>query len=100
MNELQTSFERLKTLRFPESTDDADLQDLHAELTELDGYIAGLISTKLKGKTIGFDLHASVAPLENLLMKAENSKNQTALTALRNYYLELKAVAEVLTKTP
>lgn len=96
MNKLQSSFDRLKTLRFPESTDEVDLQDLHAELAELDGHIAGLVSSRIKGKAVKFDLNEAVAPIENLLKKAETSQNQTVFSALRDYYRELKEVAEVL----
>lgn len=98
MDKLQSSFDRLKILRFPESTDDADLQDLHAELAELDGYIAGLVSSRIKGKTVKFDLNEVIAPIESLLKEAAGSQNQTALSALRDYYRGLKEVAKVLAR--
>jgi DNA repair ATPase RecN len=46
---LQSTFERLKQLRFPEFAESDELADWQAELSELDGHIAGIATTILAG---------------------------------------------------
>lgn len=98
MHELKVNFDRFKTRPFPKSPEDVDLQDLFMELAELDGYIEGLASSRINGKAIKFDLINATSPIENLFKGAEASRNQPALSELRDYYRELKALADILAR--
>jgi len=46
---LASAFERLKTLPFPEFAESDELADWQADLSELDGHVAGIATTILAG---------------------------------------------------
>lgn len=48
---LGSLFERLKELSFPEFAESDDLADWQADLSELDGHVAGIATTILAGGT-------------------------------------------------
>jgi hypothetical protein len=48
-NELSKEYESFKELPFPEPPESDELYDIFSELVEYDGYVAGLISSFLKG---------------------------------------------------
>jgi hypothetical protein len=50
--ELQRKLEEFKALPFPKNSENDELSNIFAELVELDGHIAGLVTTFLKGKTV------------------------------------------------
>jgi hypothetical protein len=46
---LRAAFEKLRDRPFPDDSDSEDASQLHAELAEFDGYVAGRITTLLSG---------------------------------------------------
>jgi len=48
---LASAFERLKQLPFPEFAESDELADWQADLSELDGHVAGIATTILAGGT-------------------------------------------------
>ena len=56
IKKLKDEFELFKSMPFPEKPDDDELYDIFSELVELDGHIAGLVSSMLKGKKVNREL--------------------------------------------
>jgi len=49
LDPLRQAFERLLERSFPDDSDDEQASELHADLVEYDGYVAGRITTLLGG---------------------------------------------------
>jgi hypothetical protein len=94
--ELHRAFERLREAPFPRDSESSDaLSDLHAELAEYDGHVAGIAASLLGGAPVDRSLLAADEALgEQLERAAHGQEGQTRkdAEAYLAYYGLLEAV--------
>lgn len=73
---LMKKYKKFKRLTFPELPENSDLYDLYAELVALDGHIAGLVSSYLKGNTINLKLLHVDGEFNKLVTELKEKKHE------------------------
>lgn len=97
MGDIKAAYERHASRKFPESPNDSALDDLHAELAELDGHVAGLANSRMRGKPIKIDMALTFSPIDGLLEKAGRSlPDSDYLKSVREHVFALKSLARVV----
>ncbi len=95
---LRGAFARLGDRPFPEDSSDDDASQLHAELADFDGYVAGRITTLINGGLLGRKDLASDATLKRRLEAlANNSESAGSGDAKRylEYFRQLEGLLEL-----
>lgn len=69
-------YQKLKGLSFPELPENDDLYDLYAELVLIDGHIAGLVSSYLKGNKINLELLHVDGEFNKLVTELKEKKHE------------------------
>ena len=96
-DQLIQAFQQFKRLPFPSSASNDELNLIHAELAEYDGFIAGTISSLLSGSKFSrgnLKFEQSLADrLENIL---STSKDTKVLEQARKYLSYLEAIKNIL----
>ncbi len=90
---LVKKFEDFKNVKFPDAPEDDEIYDLFAELVELDGHIAGLISSYLKGKTIDFKLLDADSEFERI---SNSLVEKSAANEIKEYKMELDEMVRMV----
>ena len=86
---LRRAFERLRARNFPNDSGDEQSSELHAELAEYDGYIAGRITTLLGGGRLrNSDLKPDDDLRRRLVMLAKSSSLGAATATKYLAYLD------------
>jgi hypothetical protein len=89
LDPLRQAFERLKERSFPNDSDDEQSSELHADLVEYDGYIAGRITTLLGGGQLhGSDLKSDDSLRQRLEALSESSSQGAAAATKYLSYLD------------
>jgi hypothetical protein len=95
--ELQRAHGRLREAIFPrDSVVSDDLSDLHAELAEYDGHVAGVASSLLGGAPVEPSLLARDAALEERLERAAGDSDGSARDDAEAYLAYYRLLDEVL----
>lgn len=94
---LRAAFEKLGDRPFPDDSDSEDASQLHAELAEFDGYVAGRITTLLSGGRLSSHELQSDKGLRQRLEALAVSDSPGAADAQRylDYFAELDALLAV-----
>jgi hypothetical protein len=86
---LRQAFERLRARDFPNDSGDEQSSELHAELAEYDGYIAGQITTLLgSGRLRNSDLKPDDDLRRRLVLLAKSSSPGAATATKYLVYLD------------
>jgi hypothetical protein len=96
LEELKSCFERFKKISFPEDSDDSQSSQLHAELIEYDGFIAGLISRVIDGEMISIKDFESGYELKSRLEKIANDKNAPGAKDAKIYLNYLEEIIKLI----
>ena len=91
---LDQEFNKLKEMKFPEEPEEDELYDLFSELISLDGHIAGLVSTYLKGKLINYKLLD--ADGEFIEIRANIQIKSDSLTSMDAYKQQLDLLVQII----
>ncbi len=91
---LDQEFNKLKEMKFPEEPEEDELYDLFSELVSLDGHIAGLISTYLKGKQINYKL--LYADDEFNEIRAKIQMKSDSLMSMDEYKKQLDLLVQIV----
>jgi hypothetical protein len=95
MEELNEEFDHFRDLPFPCGSTDDDLDALHAELTEYDGFIAGLIMTLLACGRVSTELLTFDHELKSRIEHVSDERPK--LADLANEYLDyLEAINRLI----
>jgi len=94
---LRAAFERLAQRPFPDDSDYDDASQLHAELAEFDGYVAGRITTLLNGGRLSVREVESDLDLKERLEKlaASDSPGATDAQKYLAYFAEIDSLLAV-----
>jgi hypothetical protein len=91
--ELKRAFDKFRSLPFPEDSENDEVSQLHAELAEYDGFVAGLVATLLQGDDMSPHLRfdneledrlARIARWGGPTARADARKHLEYLGALKN----------------
>lgn len=98
MNTLRETFEKFKSMPFPENPENDELYDIFSDLVQLDGHIAGLASSVLSGKIVDKELVFVDEEMNNRLnlINTNSRKEAKELLALRDYKRELDSLTNIL----
>jgi hypothetical protein len=95
-NNLKISFEEFKALPFPDDSDDPNLSEIHAELAEYDGFVAGLIDSILAGaKVLPNELQID-KKLRSRLTELLNSSNTEVKNEAESYLEYLNKLEQLV----
>ena len=94
LKKLQEAYAKFKKIPFPDCPNEDKLYDLYVEIVDFDSYIAGLISSYLKGGKINKTaLYFDEKILENLkAFSSSNPKDKKEINLYINYMYELKNI--------
>jgi hypothetical protein len=97
IEKLRGAFEGLGNQPFPEDSSDDDASQLHAELANFDGYVAGRITTLINGGLLGRTELDSDTILKGRLEALANSNATGSADAMRylEYFLRLEALLDL-----
>lgn len=98
LNKLKIAYDHFRKIPFPEPPIDDELYGIYSELVEFDAYIAGLISSFLKGKKISkSDLHMDENIKKNLInFKTTNKQTKDELSVYINYLNKLDELIKMV----
>jgi hypothetical protein len=96
LEELARAFKIFESIPFPEDSDDDEFSQLHAELVEYDGYIAGLISTLLEGGYVSPNLLRFDYDLQARLQKIVIEGTPESSLYAKKYLNYLDALKQLL----
>jgi hypothetical protein len=96
--ELQQKFSEFKQLPFPENSANDELSDIFAELVQLDGHVAGLVTTFLLGKPVRRELVYIDLDLDQKLQAFQPSSvtEQKTVSAYQTYKSRLDELISFL----
>jgi len=94
---LRAAFERLGERPFPDDSDNDGASQLHAELAEFDGYVAGRVTTLINGGRLSSHELESDRDLKQRLeaLAASDSPGATDAQKYLDYFVELDALLAV-----
>ena len=97
-NELERVFRKFEDIKFPEGSENEILDNIHDDIAEYDGYVAGIITSILDGHNVDksklyFDNNLN----DRLLEVINDSDTESAQKAIEymKYMQELKALIEM-----
>lgn len=95
---LKKAFEDFQKIPFPKPPIDDGLYDLYSELVEFDAYIAGLISSFIKGNKINkSDLHFDEKIMEKFInFETINIRTKEEISIYINYINKLKELINMV----
>ncbi len=93
---LQELFDRFRQFPFPRGTVNGELYEIHGKLAEYDGYIAGLISSLLKNRSIPAGSLYFDTDLETKLTVIAHHGGSPAREAAKTYFNYLSKLKELI----
>lgn len=98
LNKLKTAYDNFRKIPFPEPPIDDELYRIYSELAEFDAYIAGLISSFLKGKKITkSDLQMDENIKKNLInFETDNQQTKDEVFEYINYLNKLDELIKMV----
>lgn len=100
IEEIIREFDNFKKLPFPEAPEDDSLDDLYADLVEIDGYTAGIVASYINGKRIDKKLICVDDEFNKKinLIKATITDSEKELVQLKNYKNRLDILIKMIEK--
>ena len=96
-HDLQLAFDRLRSVPFPRDSALSDeLSDLHAELAEYDGHVAGIASSLLGNAPVDASLLRSDDVLQSGLERAASELRGGAQATAEEYLAYFRLLEDVL----